>query len=517
MRVPLSWIVFFVSLAQSASVVWGESIEQSDLDDVFLDNPQGSQYRQMASMGASPTNPTRSILSRSSFPENSPHICLALLSCCDRTDLLNHTLAGVIRHMEEDEPSFLRYEIAWVDNGSDAAKTTVIADSYPIDHSLRLRHNMGLAYGLNLLIFNLCTAPYILILEEDWLYLDELVAPQTEERKTVIARSVALVEKLSKDNVTAFDRRPVMGVFLRHESYDTFLKFPFQDNWDTAQAVDLPRELEASIRSVDDESCESDMKTFHPVDIDYQIFCGDSSLQNQVLWGSYTNGAGLYRRKALKSVGRMFGEPGDTFHDRYVESNFAYRAGLSFCQAAIRLSNDRTCDNIYDSQCTGAFHHIGGGRGTRPMNRKGTTCDHDAWNFYGTPMYAKFMKKVGKPLEICSKDELQQLRERQFRDSDAEKYRKKVEEMNVEVFQKEKEERQQLREQAAIVEKYLYSDPVALREAVPWMADMTHEEIAAAASRMRRLADSPHPLPGHWDSHGRLMNPTSAPKSYEAD
>ena len=46
------------------------------------------------------------------------------------------------------------------------------------------------------------------------------------------------------------------------------------------------------------------------------------------LWGSYTNGAGLYSRSALKEVGRMFGEPGDGFHDAYVEANYAYRAAL---------------------------------------------------------------------------------------------------------------------------------------------------------------------------------------------
>ena len=37
---------------------------------------------------------------------------------------------------------------------------------------------------------------------------------------------------------------------------------------------------------------------------------------SRYLWGSYTNGAGLYNRTALaEDVGRMFGEPGDGFHD----------------------------------------------------------------------------------------------------------------------------------------------------------------------------------------------------------
>jgi hypothetical protein len=80
----------------------------------------------------------------------------------------------------------------------------------------------------------------------------------------------------------------------------------------------------------------------------------------------------------------MYGEPGDAFHDRYTEGNFAYRAGLKFCHAALRLTSDQNCGNIFNTDCTGAFHHIGGGRGTRPMNAKGSSCEDMAWNFFGT-------------------------------------------------------------------------------------------------------------------------------------
>jgi hypothetical protein len=136
--------------------------------------------------------------------------------------------------------------------------------------------------------------------------------------------------------------------------------------------------------------------------------------------GSYTNGAGLYRRSDLMSIGRMYGEPGDAFHDRYVESNYAYRAAMKHCHSALRLTDDRSCDSIFDPQCTGAFHHIGGGRGTRPMNTKGTTCDDLAWNFFGTPLYEKYHnfvgQKSGRPVETCSKEELEELRQRNFRD-----------------------------------------------------------------------------------------------------
>jgi hypothetical protein len=163
------FVLFNLLLSQAASFD-----DVNEINELEVDDENSSLSRNMASLASHSTFPSQPIISRSSFPAKNPHVCLAFLSCCGRTDLLNHTLAGVIRHMEEDEPEFLRYEIAWVDNGSGEEMTTSIIDSYQIDHSVILPKNAGLAYGMNLLINNLCTAPYILLLEEDWLYLDEV-------------------------------------------------------------------------------------------------------------------------------------------------------------------------------------------------------------------------------------------------------------------------------------------------------------------------------------------------------
>jgi hypothetical protein len=57
----------------------------------------------------------------------------------------------------------------------------------------------------------------------------------------------------------------------------------------------------------------------------------------------------------LIRVGRMYGEPGDTFHDLYVEGNFAFRVALRNCRAAIRLTEDERYTAINDPQCAGAF------------------------------------------------------------------------------------------------------------------------------------------------------------------
>lgn len=517
-RSKLCWVVGFLALCLPP---WWTVTSEDSLSSLLLLDEVSNQSRNLASLGKVATTPSQPVFRRRSYPEQQPHICLAFLSCCQRTDLLNHTLAGTIRHMEEDEPSFLRYEVAWVDNGSDRTLTSIIRDTYQIEHSLTLPNNMGLAYGMNLLIQNLCTAPYILLLEEDWLYLDELVAQQTPERKRAVTTSIALIENLKRNHVTAFDGRNIMGVFLRHESYESFLSFPYADVWERQVDVDLQGELESLPRSDPSttESCpnkDSSDATNMTVNVDYRVFCADTGLGKEAIWGSYTNGAGLYNRADLMEVGRMFGEPGDAFHDRYVEGNFAYRVALRNCHAALRLTNDTTCTSIHDSNCAGAFHHIGGGRGTRPRTVEGTKCDDLTWNFLGTPLYEKYHKHVtqmtGQEPQLCSREELQKLRDRRFRDTDAEAYREQIRMENEEVFQQEAHERQTIREQAQFILQLLKSDPEALRAGVPWMKDLLDNEIEKMALRMHRLADSPHPLDGYWDSHGRIENRDSQDK-----
>ena len=76
------------------------------------------------------------------------------------------------------------------------------------------------AWGLNTLFFDLCTAPFVLILEEDWMFKDWAVADQTPWRKQAISRAIAATEALNSGPhpVTAFDGRPIMGAFLRPET-----------------------------------------------------------------------------------------------------------------------------------------------------------------------------------------------------------------------------------------------------------------------------------------------------------
>ena len=53
--------------------------------------------------------------------------------------------------------------------------------------------------------------------------------------------------------------------------------------------------------------------------------------------------------------------------------------------------------------------------------------------------------------EKCTVEELRELKERKFRDLDAKEYREEVRRTNQEVFEKEREEREKVREQAKTV------------------------------------------------------------------
>jgi len=443
--------------------------------------------RFMAAQSSRVATPSSSVIRRRNFPEQDPHVCLAFLSCCGRTDLLNHTMAAAIHHMEEDEPKHLRYEIAWVDNGSGDDLTSKIMESYQIEQALPLEQNTGLAYGMNLLIQNLCTAPYILLLEEDWLYLDDIVVEQTPRRKAAIATAIAF----SETNQTAYDGRQVMGVFLRPETYSSFMKFPFIDIWQEAHVdlMDLPSNSQK-------EDC-----TGEPMleNINFQIACSDPSTNSKYIWGSYTNGAGLYKRSSLIDVGRMYGEPGDAFHDRYVESNYAYRVGLKYCHASIQLGS---CEDISKNECTAAFYHIGGGRGTRPMKASDSKCTSQLWVFVGTPIFHRYLKLMGEKSGMCSMEKIQDFKQLRAKEEDAAEYREEVEETNRALFEKQNAEKNKILEQVRMLRN---ADKDAIRGHVEWMSKFTDEEILNEANKLERLARSPHPLGGYWDSHGRPL------------
>jgi hypothetical protein len=199
------------------------------------------------------------------------------------------------------------------------------------------------------------------------------------------------------------------------------------------------------------------------------------------------------------NVGRMYGEPGDAFHDRYVESNYAYRTGLKYCHAAIQLGD---CQDLSSHHCAAAFHHIGGGRGTRPMRATNTKCATQLWNFVGTPIFQRYMRLLGDQSDMCSREEIQELKDAKEKERDAADYREEVKEISKVQFEKEQADRDKMIQQARELRR---ADKNQIRQHISWMADFTDEEIMAEADKMERRANSPHPLGGHYDSHGRPL------------
>ena len=425
---------------------------------------------------------------RSVFPADDtkkPLVCLAFLSCCGRTDLLQSTMNAVIRHLEQDEPAALRehYEIAWVDNGSPFERQQHILETFEIDHALPMPRNMGLAWGMNALLFDLCTAPYILLLEEDWLYMDAAVAEPTVPRKHAMAQAIALLQSQPVDPAT---KRPLKGVFLRTESNIV----------PTTKGVLAQATLTAP--------GSSDTETTPPYTVDrleYRISCMNFA-QTGHIFGAFTNGAGLYERAALTDhVGRMYGEPGDVFSDLAVEGNYCFRVGLQFCAA--RIPMDPTipaCD--FDASanlpatCAAAFAHIGGGRGTRPARRKHMKCVDDAWNFYGTPYFEQV------PKEPCSA-ELGTIWEQLKLNAE---FQAANDLHNEAVFAKEQEQRKIMVQMADLFEDKAQR-PDEFRKYYgahdPQYASMTDDEIRNFPTKLRKMAASPHQLPGFWDILGR--------------
>jgi hypothetical protein len=330
---------------------------------------------------------------------------------------------------------------------------------------------------MNALLFDMCTAPYILLLEEDWLYMDEAVADPNIHRQHAIANAVAFLESKPIDPVT---KKPLKGVFLRTES-------------------NIVPTRKGVVAKASFGSGQDDDDDYSVTNLEYRISCMQFPQAGHI-FGAFTNGAGLYEREALRKVGRMYGEPGDVFSDLSVEGNYCFRVGLHYCAA--RLPMDPTipeCD--YDNHdnvpptCAAVFAHIGGGRGTRPARRKHMKCVDDAWNFYGTPYFDQIRK------EDCSST-IGTIWEQLKLNAE---FKRINDQYNAEVFAKESEQRKLQLAWADLLEP-LIANPAELRKAYPQFADVTDDEIRNFPTKLRNMARSEHQLPGFWDILGRPID-----------
>ena len=117
---------------------------------------------------------------------------------------------------------------------------------------------------------------------------------------------------------------------------------------------------------------------------------------------------------------------------------------------------------------------------------------------------------MGEPAQVCSVDELEELRDQQFRETDAAAYREEVQKENMVVFESEAKERQEMRAQAKLILSMMKEgNGGMLRQMVSWMHDFPDEEIINRSHQRENLANSPHPLEGFWDMLGRTKQKTA--------
>ena len=146
--------------------------------------------------------------------------------------------------MEDDEPN-VSYEVAWVDNGSGpSAASLAAAWGTGLEHVKISNENHGLAWGLNQLFEGQCSAPHVLILEEDWLFMDASVAVQTAERKAAVGRAL----EVARSGAKSFDGRKVTNnnTKKRERARQVFTMLRQQSLWGYSRAF-LPQQRLASM------------------------------------------------------------------------------------------------------------------------------------------------------------------------------------------------------------------------------------------------------------------------------
>lgn len=353
------------------------------------------------------------IYERRVFPQTAPLVCATYISH-HRFDLLERAMRANFRHFDEDEPAWLTYEVAWFDNGS-GEPAREFAKRVQVEHVQLSEHNLGLPAAINALVRRLCTAPYLMTLEEDWEFGGDVGAPpdwqpspgapatklmDTPARRVAVASAAGLLAADAQAPAGLADpgtgrTMPILGVTLRSESLDAFIRAPRRSEWRTRAVLAPP---------IAGAGADAWYRT-----VEYRTYCLDWR-SNQV-FAAYTNGAALYNRSRLLGLGPMYGDPDGVpnppgervFHDaharvgragfpsHYGETNYAVRAGMRYCSATLRL--EPGCEGTPDTvggTCSAAFVHTGAGRGYGLEKKKAAKTPEDAdqvWMYYGTPVY----------------------------------------------------------------------------------------------------------------------------------
>jgi hypothetical protein len=155
-------------------------------------------------------------------------------------------------------------------------KVAALHKRVEVEKMVALGANYNVAYGFNTLFFRMCSAKYVLTLEEDWLFAPAPALPGAHATywRQHIVRGAMLVLQAEPS---------ISGVILRSESYDHYC---------------VRKEFQTLSSS--DDCAET---------LEYRQYC--MNLPSGYPWGSFTNGPSIYERQRLLKVGVQYGEPQD--------------------------------------------------------------------------------------------------------------------------------------------------------------------------------------------------------------
>lgn len=233
-----------------------------------------------------------------------PLVCLTFTSA-GRPELLQRTVDAAIRHMETYET--IDYEIVWADQGTNTKERNDIARMYQFNSRVFTDRRRGYIWSFNLVYHSLCTAPYVLTLEEDWEFSDKLL--EGTQRKNVVEEAIELLKTLEEAQIKAY------GVLLRWER-DYFA------NRDPPVEVDTKVGKVKYIRSI--------------------------SKGGHCKAGAYTNGASVYRRSDLQEFGLMVHDGECEYSQRAFEKKYFM---VSVWRKDSCLPKDTLCNSV--------VYHIG--------------------------------------------------------------------------------------------------------------------------------------------------------------
>lgn len=146
-------------------------------------------------------------------------VCVTFISC-NRGHLLRRAMKNLVTHLNTKEP-WLCYELVWIDQATpDRDRFTKL---YNFHKRLLVYRRQGYPFAFNY-AFNLCQAPYILIIEEDLILQKNTSFP-------LISHTIELLNKLPYAVYGIVMRQVLRGSRTKTVRYDGSTKYANMTAW----------------------------------------------------------------------------------------------------------------------------------------------------------------------------------------------------------------------------------------------------------------------------------------------